>query len=346
MRTGLVLRAQNKGAALLLAMLTVTLVATLAASALWQQWRGIEVESAERSRLQASWVLVGALDWARLILLEDARASSVDHLGEPWAIPLQEARLSTFLAADKTTSVDKEDTLPQAFLSGIITDQQARLNVFNLVDGGKLSEPSMRAFGKLFELLGLPPAELDALANNLRIASSVNVGNTTVNVANANNVNVNDPNTNTGISPAIDDFSQQAPLLAQRVDQLVWLGLSVSSLELLRPHITLLPIRTPVNINTASATVLYASIPGLDMAQAQRLVSARQNSHFTVLADATKVLGPAIQLEGSEQSVSTRFFEVQGRFRLDQAVTQERSTVQREGLAVKVLWRERVTPAL
>ncbi len=325
MSAGLARRARSKGAALLLAMLTVTLVATLAASALWQQWRGIEVESAERSRLQASWVLVGALDWARLILREDARSGSVDHLGEPWAIPLQEARLSTFLAADKTTTLDKEDTLPQAFLSGIMTDQQARLNVFNLVDSGKLSESSMRAFSKLFELLGLAPTELNVLANNLRLALNVNAS--------------------SGINVASDDFTKQAPLLPQRVDQLVWLGLSHRSLEALRPHITLLPVRTPVNINTASATVLYASIPALDMAQAQRLVSARQNSHFAALADAAKALGGGLQLDSSDQSVHTRFFEVQGHFRLDQAVTQERSTVQRDGLAVKVLWRDHATPA-
>jgi len=334
-RRSLTLRAQSKGAALLMAMLTVTLVATLAASALWQQWRGIEVESAERSRLQASWVLVGALDWARLILREDARSGSVDHLGEPWAIALQEARLSTFLAADKTTTVDQEDTVSQAFLSGIITDQQARLNVFNLVDSGKLSESSMRAFGKLFELLGLAPAELNVVANNLRLAIGVNASS-----ANANGENVNGANASSAINVASDDFPKQAPLLPQRVDQLVWLGLSNSSLEVLRPYITLLPVRTPVNINTASATVLYASIPALDMAQAQRLVSARQNSHFAVLADAAKVLGGVLQIDSSDQSVSTRFFEVQGRFRLDQAMTQERSTVQRDGLAVKVLWRD------
>ena len=322
------LRASQRGAALLMAMLTVTLVATLAASALWQQWRGIEVESAERSRLQASWVLVGALDWARLILREDARSGSVDHLGEPWAVALEEARLSTFLAADKTTTVDKEDTVPQAFLSGVITDQQARLNVFNLVDGGKLSEPSMRVFGKLFELLGLAPTELNLLANNLRLALGVSAAG----VANVANV-------------ANDDLTRQVPLLPQQVDQLVWLGLSQRSLEVLRPYITLLPVRTPVNINTASATVLYASIPALDMAQAQSLVTARQNNHFAVLADAAKVLGQAVQLESSEQSVSTRFFEVQGRFRLDQAVTQERSILQRDGLAVKVLWRDHATSA-
>ena len=340
MAAGPALRARSKGAALLLAMLTVTLVATLAASALWQQWRGIAVESAERSRLQASWVLVGALDWARLILLEDARSSAVDHLGEPWAIALQESRLSTFLAADKTTTANAEDSLPQAFLSGLITDQQARLNVMNLVDGGKLSEPTMRAFGKLFELLGLAPTELSGLANNLLAASSAASSAANVNGTNASPAANASPATNAGS----DDLGNLTPLLPQRVDQLVWLGLSRRSLEILRPHITLLPARTPVNINTASATVLYASIAALDMAQAQRLVTARQANPFLLLADVTKVLGPDLALGSAEQSVNTRFFEVQGRFRLDQAVTQEHSFVQRDGLVVKVLWRDHETP--
>ena len=39
----------QRGAALLAAMITVTLVATLAAGALWRQWRGVEVEGAERA---------------------------------------------------------------------------------------------------------------------------------------------------------------------------------------------------------------------------------------------------------------------------------------------------------
>jgi general secretion pathway protein K len=53
----------------------------------------------------------------------------------------------------------------------------------------------------------------------------------------------------------------------------------------------------------------------------------------------------ARELDTGEQSVGTHFFEVQGRFRLDQAVTQERSFVQREGLVVKVLWRDHDTPS-
>ena len=90
----------------------------------WQQWRAIQVEAAERARTQSAWILSGALDWARLILREDASNGGVDHLGEPWAVPLAEARLSTFLAADKDNTTDDA---PDAFLSGAITDANGAL---------------------------------------------------------------------------------------------------------------------------------------------------------------------------------------------------------------------------
>ena len=98
--------ARQRGAALLLAMLTVALVASVSAAAYWQQWRSLQLEQTARQRVQSIWLLTGALDWARLILREDARASSnVDHLAEPWAVPLQETRLSSFLAG-REASVD------------------------------------------------------------------------------------------------------------------------------------------------------------------------------------------------------------------------------------------------
>lgn len=308
---------RQAGAALLTAMLTVALVASLASAALWQQWRSVEVEAAERARVQSFWVLTGALDWARLILREDARSGGPDSLSEPWAVPLEEARLSTFLAADKDTTADSDTSASQAFLSGLISDLQARLNVTNLVDNGKVSEPALQAFAKLFEQLGLPPGELAALAENLRQALDTRPEN---------------------------DAASIAPLLPQRVEQLVWLGLSPASLAILRPYITLLPVRTPVNLNTASVTVLFACIPSLDMALAQRLVSARQTTPFRTLAAVTEQLGQlTVPLNEAQQSVNSRFFEVQGRLRLDQTVVQEHSVVQRDGLEVKTLWRDRGT---
>lgn len=309
------MRGRHNGAALLTAMLTVALVASMAAAALWQQWRSVEVETAERARTQSLWVLTGALDWARLILREDARSGGADHLGEPWAVPLEEARLSTFLAVDKNSSLDANDAAAQVFLSGYISDLQGRMNVLNLVENGKVSEPALRAFAKLFEQLGLPASELAVLTENLRFALDASPEN---------------------------GSSRLAPLMPQRVGQLAWLGLSQHSLTLLQPYITLLPVRTPVNLNTASAPVLQACIASLDMAQAQRLVTSRQSAHFRTLSDAGKVVAEAASdLNETQHSVSSRFFEVRGRLRLDQTIVEERSVVQREGLNVKTLWRDR-----
>ena len=58
---------RDAGAALLAAMLTVTLVASFAAAALWQQWRAVEIEAADRTRVQASWILTGALHHRALL---------------------------------------------------------------------------------------------------------------------------------------------------------------------------------------------------------------------------------------------------------------------------------------
>jgi general secretion pathway protein K len=289
--------------------------------AAWQQWRGVETEQAERARAQALWILTGALDWARLILREDTRSGGADHLGEPWAVPLQESRLTSFLATDANNSaLLSEQDNENVFLSGQIQDLQARMNVNNLIDAsGGISATALASFAKLFDLLNLKATELNAMAENLRFAADIS------------------PNNRSG---------ERASLLPQRVDQLTLLGLSAASLERLRPFITWLPSRTSVNLNTASAEVLYASTPGLDLDGARKIVSERNRQHFKSLADVGKLLPTvANQFNEDQHSVASKYFEVTGRLRMvdgaQSTVVIERSAVQREGLNVKVLWRER-----
>ncbi|MEY4910887.1 MAG: hypothetical protein RL761_550 [Pseudomonadota bacterium] len=307
------LQRKQWGAALLSAMLTVTLVATFAAAALWQQWRSVEVEIAERARVQVAWLLVGALDWSRLILRIDGRAASTDHLAEPWAVALQESRLSTFLAADKnnTGGLTAEEEV-DAFLSGNIVDAQSKLNVFNLIEAGQVSTPDLVAFKRLFTHFNLPATELDNFVDNLKASITAN-------------------------SPVTTE------LMPQRVRQLTWLGLRPQTLAKLAPYITLLPERTTVNINTAPAEVIFVSVPGLDLADAKLTVATRERAHFSTLADAATAV-PALKdkLKDTQHSVATRFFEVVGRIRLEQIVVEEQSLVQRDASSnVKTLWRER-----
>jgi general secretion pathway protein K len=315
-------RTRQRGAALLIALLTMALVATFAAASLWQQWRSVEVETAERARVQSGWILTGALDWARLLLREDQQGAGfggADHLGEPWAVPLQEARLSSFLAADSNNATnDLSPDVMEAFLSGQIVDLQSLMNVNNLVsDQGAPSDKDIEAFGRLFELLGLPQTELDKLTENLRFAVAAG-----------------------RVSPSPD----AAPLRPLRVSELVWLGLSPQTVAVLEPYVTLLPARTTVNANTAAAEVIAAA-GDIDLADAQRLVQVRASSYFRSTADIQTHLGgagAAVQdTIGAQLGWRSDYFEVRARLRLDKLVVEEHSMVFRQGTNVTVLRRER-----
>ncbi|WP_027014254.1 type II secretion system minor pseudopilin GspK [Comamonas composti] len=303
------------GAALLAAMLTVTLVATFAAAALWQQWRAVEVETAERNRSQATWMLLGALDWSRVILVEDARSTRnqpVDHLGEPWAVPLQEARLTTFLAAQKNVSQidDGLTDMQDAFLSGQITDLQSRLNLRNIINAPPDDAQSLRPLTRLCQRLGLPTSYAQQIAQSLRSAAST--------TADGN-----------------------VPLMPRTLAQLAWLGLPPQAVTRLEPYLVLLPESTPVNLNTASAEVIWANSEDLSWSQATQLVQMRASRPLRTLSDASRTLGLAKELSPSSYAVFTRYFEAYGRLRLGETVISERSTLYRNDLNVSTIWRER-----
>ncbi|MGP1691032.1 MAG: type II secretion system minor pseudopilin GspK [Giesbergeria sp.] len=318
LRSRPIARLHARGAALLAAMLVVTLVATFAASAMWQQWRAIEIETAERARIQSAWILVGALDWSRLILHEDARAGGGDHLAEPWAVPLAEARLSTFLASqDGAAQVDASTDMQDAFLSGQITDMQSRLNVASLVVGGAVQQGAHAQFTRLFAQLGLPVGQLETMEQALQRATT-----------------------------AKEAAGSDAALMPQQVEQLGWLGLPAASVAMLAPLVTVLPEATPVNLNTASPEVLLAAIDGLDRAGAENLATARETHPFRTLDEVRPLLPPSTTLRPNEHSVATNYFEVQGRLRLGDASVLERSLVYRTGTDVTTVWRTRSAGAM
>ena len=308
-------RRPPRGAALLVAMVLLTLVATMASAMVWQQWKGVQVESSERARVQTGWILQGAQDWARLILREDARSGRATALTEPWATPLAEARLSTFLAADRNTTADDG---PEAFLAGTISDAQARYNLRNLVDNGKLLPAQVAVLQRLCASIGLGADVASQLANGLLAAS---LGSDVL-----------------------------APLAPQQLADLAWLGLDAETIKRLAAVVVLLPVRTAVNLNTAPREVLAAVITGIDLGGADRLLQARQRQPFRNVEDANDVLGKAITLQAGTVDVKSAFFEVRGRLRLDHRVLNEQTLVERKpGLEVVAIQRQRqvgLSPAL
>jgi len=337
----------QRGAALISAMLVVTLVATLASVALWQQWKHVEVESAERHRVQASLLLNGALDWSRLILREDSLARggagssnsgggagsqanpSTDHLAEPWALPLKEAKLSTFLAQDQQL----REGDPEVFLSGQMTDAQSRINLTNWTEGNdskgntQLNETMQIALVRLFKVLDLPLIELERLGQAWRAASQA--------------AKLAKPE----VGQALANTAPGTALLPQQITQLQWLGVSRETVQRLAPFVTILPQATPVNLNTASAEVIYAMVLGLDLATAQQFVQQRSRSHFGNLSEAGKALGGKT-LEARWFAVGSRFFEVWGRLRMEDRTHEETALLFRDTGNVTFVWRQKIAGIL
>ena len=301
------LRPRRRGVALLTAMVTVTLVATIAAGATWQLARQVDVERAERTRQQMDWLLSGAIDWARLILHEDALSSQIDALSEPWALPLRESRISTLMSSEGS---EADDPALAAYLSGQITDEQSKLNLVNLIDGSSISPVTAAQFQRLFQVLGVPQDELTRLE--------------------------------AGLQQAVASGSQGA-LLPTRLAQLEGWGLAPPTIAALEPYVALLPERTPVNINTAAPAVLVAAVAGLSMSDAERLVADRTLRPYRDLGVAGQDLGrSAGVLNTADHAVGSRYFKITARMDYDGSSIREAVWVRRDGSQVTILARERL----
>lgn len=307
---------RQRGAALLTAMIIVTLVATLAAAMVWQQWRSVQVEGAERARTQAAWILSGALDFADRILREDAKSSigvRMTALTEPWATPLAESRLSTFLAADKANSDDG----PEAFLSGKIVDAQSRYNLLNLLDATKkaVDPKQLTVLVRLCEAAHVDESVAQRIANGLR--------------------------------EAVYGNGEDQPILPQSVAQLTWLGIDEASVRALEPYVLVIPavpplfVQSQINVNTAPPEVL-AAVTGIDPGSAARLAQTRTRTPFETPKQFTD---QAPESDGSGIVVRSNYFDVYARLRLLDRVLVERSLVLRIGPTTpsRVLTRERVS---
>ena len=150
-------RAQ-RGSAVVLAMLVLAIATTLIMGTLWQQSALIRETENDRAYAQARWLLRGAIDWAGVILREDARTTSVDHRGEPWAVPLADTRLN------------ENDGRPAAYLAGSIDDEQAKFNLRNLLKGAEINGAELQSLRRLLGALRIEDRFADKIGERLLAA--------------------------------------------------------------------------------------------------------------------------------------------------------------------------------
>lgn len=332
------LASRQQGAALLIAMLIVALVSTIAASMVWKQWQAIQAETADRGRSQSYWLLFGATDWARMPLREDLLLAKgnpdalVDSLGEPWALPVAESRLSTFLAKDQQNTTDNDI---EAFLSGAVTDLQGRYNLTNVLDDkGQLIPSEVQMVKRLCDVIKAPPGTAELLVNGMQkswVSSAPPSG-----------------DAQSGRSSLSDSMSQKELIARPEVfDDVAWFGLSPEVVRQLDPVMTLLPEKTTINVNTAPIEVLSVVSERLDGGTAQFLLQSRKVKPYANV-DAVIAAFPVLNDLRGRLGVGSLYFEIKGRLRLNEQVIEAKSFVYRSMKDSKVTtWhRQRINTVL
>jgi general secretion pathway protein K len=245
-------RASQRGVAVVTAILVVAVAASAAAYMLSQQSATLNQTALVASRAQADAYAQAGLDWARGILAEDARRSAVDTLQDDWARPLAGLPVE------------------RAIVSGAITDLQARFNLNNVVKDGRRSDADVKILERLLELQGLDTGLAAAVLDWVDADS--------------------DPAGNGGaedsyyLALARPHRAANRPMV--QVEELYSVrGFDPAAVAKLRPLVTALPARTPVNANTAPPEVLAALLPELSGDEVRALVEERNAKPFRDLAD-------------------------------------------------------------
>ncbi len=252
----------KRGVALITAMLITALTASLAAGLAWNSALDVRRTMVLLFHEQGIQVALGAESWMRNILRDDLAESQTDHLGELWASDLPGLPIES-------------DTV-QGAVAGKIEDLQGRFNVNNLIDqNGEIDQAVFDQFQRLLRVL-----ELDS-----RIAGI------TADWIDANQEagfpDGAEDAIYTGFTPPYRTYNQ--PLT--NVSELAALeGMDKASYDRLRPHVTALPGRTSINVNTATAEVLRSLDDSLDEAAVERLMSLREEGGIQNIADTFSTL--------------------------------------------------------
>jgi general secretion pathway protein K len=298
---------RQRGVAVIIALLLTTLAITIVASLFWQQQVQVRSIENQRLQLQKQWILRGALDWAGLILREDAKYSSVDTLDEPWATPLADTRLDQYVDEGLADS-----DAANATLSGSISDAQARYNLTNLCPSGTINPAEVAAFAILLKNAGIDPSFAQATADLMADAQQ---------------------------KPVTNAADQTAPLpmnLTQVDDLLAVPGFTAKMLDRIRDYVIFLPHATPVNVNTAPAEVL-AAISTISLSDAAALVASRNTATFRNTGDFMLLLH-ANHLIVANVSVSTNYFLVNGKVRINRAESDIQALIERNGINTNLIW--------
>ena len=302
-----------QGAALILAIMVVALASTVAVfmaaqQSLWSQQAGNLASRAQTNALSHA-----AIEWSRGVLAEDARTSSADHLGEPWASRLAVLPIET------------------ATLSGAIEDQQARFNLNNLIHNGSDSASDIALFKRLLSQLNLPQDLLNPLLDWLDTDDSLR----------------SPGGAEDAFYLLADPPYRCANQALLTVDELYRVrGFNRTVIDRLKPFVTALPQRSTINVNTAPREILMALLPDFSETDISTVLENRKSAFFKDKQDfRARLPQAALNLNDEAYDVASHYFSVAVSTRTNRAASSYQALLARPttGGWPRLVWQRELT---
>jgi len=247
-------RSRQRGVAVLIAMLAVTVGTIIAVNLMWQGTLDLRRAESALATDQGTLYMQGAEAWAADILRQDEVDSpQSDNLGEIWATELPP------LPVDGGT------------IQGKLEDLQGRFNLNSLVDiRGRPDPIAMKQFERLLMLLEIDPqlagGVLDWLDPDTEVRFPNGGEDSTYAAATPPYRTANMPITSPSELMAVTGF-----------DRKIYATLA--------PYVTALPTGTKLNVNTATPVIVASLDQMIDMSTAKAMVEARGNHEFLDIKD-------------------------------------------------------------
>lgn len=242
-------RSKQRGVAVLIAMLVVTVGTVIAVNLMWQGTLDLRRAEAALAGDQGLLLVQGAEAWAADILRQDLVDSpDTDNLSEQWSIELPP------LPVEGGT------------ITGKLEDLQGRFNLNNLIDGnGREDEVSRKQFERLLNVVEADPSLAGAVVDWL------------------------DPDTeqrfpsggeDSAYSDADPPYRTANAMITSPSELMAVQGFDRETYVKVAPYVTVLPVGTKLNVNTASAVVLSSLSDDIDISTAESLVEQRDGAEF------------------------------------------------------------------
>ncbi|UXY14359.1 type II secretion system minor pseudopilin GspK [Chitiniphilus purpureus] len=302
---------RQRGIAILTAVATAALVAALAVWIAWRQQLWLRQLENQYDMAEARGVAMAAIDLARLTLRDDVRRNHVDHLLEPWNVPIPAIPVERGQAG------------------GRLVEQQGRFNLNNLVQNGQEQPGDIDACRRLFDSIGVSPDLVDALVDWQDSDAQVRYPG---GAEDTDYLNLRPPYRTAG-----QPLTDLASLSALR-------GFDAETLARIAPYVTVLPQKTAVNVNFAEPEVLAAVLPALSLSEARAVVAARAGRFFETMEAFQAVLPESKRGElGLELvSVESRYFVNEVEVRFGRVNSRFAALLERNGEEVpRIVWMRR-----